>query len=1336
MPKCIRSREERFQNSWKIFSDAHEGDLNNYVCHVMDGVKESNGTWYLLMDYDRFDSLEAFIRATPSLFEFMEAYSRMTDALDLLHQHYLHLDLKPDNVMRFHDGSIRFMDTDSFVERDKLLNTDTKIVLSGSAGYTAPEMISYATAASDMMTRYDLCYQGDKADIFSLGSILFRYLFGYELDCTSSVSKLLSEQLEKAVDAAFGEGICPYRSIAMIRALLASMLDPNPDHRPDVAAVKAQLVQILNGIRPKEQHVHSNFHPNSDRIIGRDHLVDALHEELTAQKEAGKNVVFITGIGGSGKSALAREYAWKYRANYDRIVTVSAMSAQDAILMIPVIGWDQDADREARHLTLETEEGRSSWAIIKRNKLNDLCSDEKVLLIVDNYNVSEDDTWGYWGLLHMDVILTSWNRPLGAWHKQKYSIVLDTGKDGALSKDAAKEIFHSYYLTNAEEAQNAAWKERLNQILQEETEQVDELVEELDRHPLSIRTMAMQMSCNPGMEIRPADMLRELTMEGFVAHEDLTFGEDRDGSGLMTTHAYAFLERTFCTLYRKAREKGLLNDEEAEVLRMMTLIAGSIAPERFESWTGMESGWLNNLRIKGWLEYRDREQDIVTKQIGVYSMAQMMAAVLAKEEDLQSDVHNSEKYLESFDRWEPGFIFLEREWKAAECEYLLRQLVITEDGKCAYYLNDFTYELGENNTKKHRSSLCLKYQEKALDIRRKILGEEHFATAVIYSNIGISYEKMGDLKKGLLYQEKALEITRKVRGEDHPDTASCYDNAGCLYRKIGDREKGLQYKEKALDIRRRILGELHSNTATSYNNVGISYFEMGDREKGLQYKEKALNITRRVLGEEHPNTAMGYNNVGISYAEMGDREKGLQYKEKALNIRRRVLGEEHPDTAASYNNVGISYFEMGDREKGLQYKEKALDITRRVLGEEHPNTAMDYNNVGISYAEMGDREKGLQYQEKALNIRRRVLGEEHPDTATSYNNVGFSYEEMGDREKGLQYKEKALDIRRRVLGEDHLDTAASYNNVGFSYEEMGERERGLQYKEKALDIRRRILGEEHPDTAVSYNNVGTAYEEMGDREKGLQYQEKALDIKRRVLGEDHLNTATSYNNVGSSYFKMGDREKGLQYKEKALDIRRRILGEDHPGTADSYNNVGNSYEEVGERERGLQYKEKALDIRRRVLGEDHPDTATSYNDVGYSYFKKGDLKKGLHHLEKALDIRCKVLGEVHLDTATSYNNVGFSYFKMGEQEKGLQHLEKALEIRRKVLGEEHPDTATSYGNVGYSYTNFWNRHEEAAEYFHRAYLISRKHSGEENPTTKEYFTRWKECEKKASESHE
>ena len=129
-------------------------------------------------------------------------------------------------------------------------------------------------------------------------------------------------------------------------------------------------------------------------------------------------------------------------------------------------------------------------------------------------------------------------------------------------------------------------------------------------------------------------------------------------------------------------------------------------------------------------------------------------------------------------------------------------------------------------------------------------------------------------------------------------------------------------------------------------------------------------------------------------------------------------------------------------------------------------------------------------------------------------------------------------------------------------------------------------------------------------------------------------------------------------------------------------------------------------------------------------------EKNVKSLEKALDIRRRVLSEEHPDIASSYNNVGISYEKMGDLERGLQYQEKALHIRRRVLGEEHPNTAASYGNVGYSYTNFWNRHEEAAEYFHRAYLISRKHSGEENPTTKKYFTRWKECEKKASESHE
>ena len=82
---------------------------------------------------------------------------------------------------------------------------------------------------------------------------------------------------------------------------------------------------------------------------------------------------------------------------------------------------------------------------------------------------------------------------------------------------------------------------------------------------------------------------------------------------------------------------------------------------------------------------------------------------------------------------------------------------------------------------------------------------------------------MGDNKKALEYHELSLNIRKKILGEEHPDTATSYNNIGSIYNNMGDNKKALEYYELSLNIRKKILGEEHPDTATSYNNIGLIY---------------------------------------------------------------------------------------------------------------------------------------------------------------------------------------------------------------------------------------------------------------------------------------------------------------------------------------------------------------------------------------------------------------------------------------------------------------------------------------------------------------------------------
>ena len=222
------------------------------------------------------------------------------------------------------------------------------------------------------------------------------------------------------------------------------------------------------------------------------------------------------------------------------------------------------------------------------------------------------------------------------------------------------------------------------------------------------------------------------------------------------------------------------------------------------------------------------------------------------------------------------------------------------------------------------------YQEtkKWVEIAIKLLEQENESDlklkAHLLNDLGFCYGSLGDSKRALEYTEKALEIRRELFGERHPDTAASLNNVGGAFGNLGDHKRALEYKEKALEIRRELFGERHPDTATSLNNVGTTYGKLGDRKRALEYTEKSLEIRRELFGERHPDTANSLSNVGSAYGEMGDSKRDLEYTEKALELRRDILGDNHPDTIISVNNLVNVLGRLNRRPQAFQLLEEFL----------------------------------------------------------------------------------------------------------------------------------------------------------------------------------------------------------------------------------------------------------------------------------------------------------------------------------------------------------------------------------------------------------------------------
>ncbi len=269
--------------------------------------------------------------------------------------------------------------------------------------------------------------------------------------------------------------------------------------------------------------------------------------------------------------------------------------------------------------------------------------------------------------------------------------------------------------------------------------------------------------------------------------------------------------------------------------------------------------------------------------------------------------------------------------------------------------------------------------ERSLEISQLAFGDRHPDTAKILNNLAGLYKSMGRYESALPLYEQALKIHKSESGDQHLATARILNNLAGLYESMGRYESALPLYKQALEIHKSELGDQHLHTALSLNNLAGLYKSMGRYESALPLCKQALEIHKSELGDQHPETAINMGNLAGLYTFMGHYESALPLCEQALKIHKSELGNQHPHTAMSLNNLAGLYKSMGRYELALPLYEQALEIHKSKLGDQHPHTAMSLNNLAVLHCHMQRFDLALPILQQALTIYQQALPPDHSD---------------------------------------------------------------------------------------------------------------------------------------------------------------------------------------------------------------------------------------------------------------------------------------------------------------------------------------------------------------------
>lgn len=396
------------------------------------------------------------------------------------------------------------------------------------------------------------------------------------------------------------------------------------------------------------------------------------------------------------------------------------------------------------------------------------------------------------------------------------------------------------------------------------------------------------------------------------------------------------------------------------------------------------------------------------------------------------------------------------------------------DGRLAIsYANSaiFLEELGELNQ-------ALEFHHQAIRIKENLENAtESLASA--YYHISKTYHQLQVLDKAVEYLKRVIDIREKVLEENHQDLALSYYRMAVLQRKAGELELALDYQKKALKIFEVLFAPNATGLAPIYETASTIYLDLNLLDEALKCNRRIVDIYEQDPDVTDMTLAQAYDELAYVYRLLKKHEDALEFQKKAVWTVENTFGTDHPKTAEFLLHLSNIYFDMEQYDQVLKTRLKILAIRERI------NSPMDIDwghacqNLAYAYQNLRDYEQALKMFRQAAAVFERSPEENNSNLLVLYNQIGLCHYRLKAYEEAIAYYQRSYNP-----GSDM--EAIFHNNVGLSYIRLGafEKAEANFRKQQALE----------PDSQFVFLNWSIFYAHKHLINEALQNLEKAIAL--------------------------------------------------------------------------------------------------------------------------------------------------------------------------------------------------------------------------------------------------